>query len=66
LKNGEDDFLEKARIIKRYGAAVVVMAFDEKGQVKIERFYKEKIVCSNSKRSSVIHVNDTKGASPSV
>lgn len=32
LKNGEADFLEKARIIKRYGAAVVVMAFDEQGQ----------------------------------
>ena len=34
LKNGEADFLEKARIIKRYGAAVVVMAFDEQGQVR--------------------------------
>ena len=33
LKNGEADFLEKAKIIKRYGAAVVVMAFDEQGQV---------------------------------
>lgn len=32
LKNGEADFLEKATIIKRYGAAVVVMAFDEEGQ----------------------------------
>ncbi len=32
LKEGEEDFLEKARLIKRYGAAVVVMAFDEKGQ----------------------------------
>ncbi|KAJ7379912.1 hypothetical protein OS493_012672 [Desmophyllum pertusum] len=32
LKNGEEDFLEKAKIIKRYGAAVVVMAFDEEGQ----------------------------------
>lgn len=32
LKEGEDKFLEHARIIKRYGAAVVVMAFDEKGQ----------------------------------
>ncbi|EDO35691.1 predicted protein [Nematostella vectensis] len=32
LKNGEEDFLDKARIIKRYGAAVVVMAFDEQGQ----------------------------------
>ncbi|XP_055089418.1 methionine synthase isoform X4 [Symphalangus syndactylus] len=32
LKEGEDDFLEKARKIKKYGAAVVVMAFDEEGQ----------------------------------
>ncbi|XP_059504639.1 methionine synthase isoform X1 [Stegostoma tigrinum] len=32
LKDGEKNFLEKAHIIKRFGAAVVVMAFDEKGQ----------------------------------
>uniref|UniRef100_A0A8B9MBW5 Methionine synthase n=1 Tax=Accipiter nisus TaxID=211598 RepID=A0A8B9MBW5_9AVES len=32
LKEGEEDFLEKARKIKLYGAAVVVMAFDEMGQ----------------------------------
>jgi 5-methyltetrahydrofolate--homocysteine methyltransferase len=32
LKEGEAEFLEKARRIKRYGAAVVVMAFDEEGQ----------------------------------
>ena len=32
LKEGEQDFLEKARRIKRYGAAIVVMAFDERGQ----------------------------------
>lgn len=32
LKDGEEDFLEKARKIKQYGAAVVVMGFDEKGQ----------------------------------
>jgi len=32
LKEGEADFLEKARIVRRYGAAVVVMAFDELGQ----------------------------------
>lgn len=38
LKEGEEDFLEKARLIKRYGAAVVVMAFDERGQAAdIER-----------------------------
>jgi 5-methyltetrahydrofolate--homocysteine methyltransferase len=32
LKEGEDDFLAKARLIRRYGAGVVVMAFDETGQ----------------------------------
>lgn len=32
LKEGEDDFLFKATTVKRYGAAVVIMAFDEEGQ----------------------------------
>ena len=32
LKEGEADFLEKARTIRRFGAGVVVMAFDESGQ----------------------------------
>jgi 5-methyltetrahydrofolate--homocysteine methyltransferase len=32
LKEGEADFLQKARLIRRYGAGVVVMAFDETGQ----------------------------------
>ncbi|XP_066473295.1 methionine synthase isoform X2 [Tiliqua scincoides] len=32
LKEGEEDFIAKARKIKKYGAAVVVMAFDEVGQ----------------------------------
>lgn len=32
LKNGEPEFIEQAKQIKKYGAAVVVMAFDEKGQ----------------------------------
>jgi 5-methyltetrahydrofolate--homocysteine methyltransferase len=32
LKEGEDAFLEQARRIRRYGAGVVVMAFDEQGQ----------------------------------
>jgi len=32
LKEGEADFVEKASLIKKYGAAVVVMAFDETGQ----------------------------------
>jgi 5-methyltetrahydrofolate--homocysteine methyltransferase len=32
LKEGEEKFLDHARLVKRYGAAVVVMAFDETGQ----------------------------------
>ena len=34
LKEGEEDFMKKARRIKQYGAGVVVMAFDEQGQVR--------------------------------
>jgi 5-methyltetrahydrofolate--homocysteine methyltransferase len=32
LKEGEAEFLRQARLVRKYGAAVVVMAFDEKGQ----------------------------------
>ena len=32
LKEGEAEFLARARLVRRYGAAVVVMAFDEQGQ----------------------------------
>ncbi len=32
LKEGEEAFIEKANLVKRYGAATVVMAFDEQGQ----------------------------------
>ena len=34
LKEGDEPFLEQARLVKRYGAAVVVMAFDEQGQAE--------------------------------
>jgi len=34
LKEGEEPFLDHARKIRRYGAAVVVMAFDEQGQAE--------------------------------
>ncbi len=38
LKEGEESFLEQARTIRRYGAGVVVMAFDERGQAEtVER-----------------------------
>ncbi len=34
LKEGEEPFLAQARLVRRYGAAVVVMAFDEEGQAE--------------------------------
>jgi 5-methyltetrahydrofolate--homocysteine methyltransferase len=38
LKEGEEPFLEQARVVRTYGAAVVVMAFDERGQAEtVER-----------------------------
>src|SRR5437762_1275568 len=38
LKEGEEAFLEQARTVRRYGAGVVVMAFDEEGQAEtVER-----------------------------
>ena len=38
LKEGEAEFLRQARLVRRYGAAVVVMAFDEEGQAEtVER-----------------------------
>ena len=38
LKEGEADFLEKARVVRRYGAGCVVMCFDETGQAdSVER-----------------------------
>jgi 5-methyltetrahydrofolate--homocysteine methyltransferase len=38
MKEGEADFLHKAKLVRRYGAAAVVMAFDERGQADtIER-----------------------------
>ena len=36
LKGGEEEFLRQARLVRRYGAAAVVMAFDEEGQAADE------------------------------
>ena len=33
LKAGEQEFIHRAKIVKRFGAAIIVMAFDEDGQV---------------------------------
>jgi 5-methyltetrahydrofolate--homocysteine methyltransferase len=48
LKEGEERFIEQARHIRRYGAATVVMAFDENGQAAT---YEEKIrICERAYR----------------
>lgn len=48
LKEGEEKFLEYARTINRYGAAVVVMAFDEKGQA--DTFERKIEICERAYR----------------
>ena len=54
LKEGEDEFKRQATLIKRYGAAVVVMAFDEKGQAdSLERRIE---ICSRAYRVLVDEV----------
>jgi len=46
LKEGEEEFLYKARKIRAYGAAVVVMAFDEQGQA--DSFERKTQICSRA------------------
>ncbi|PID42356.1 MAG: methionine synthase [Gammaproteobacteria bacterium] len=46
LKEGEQDFLDKARDCMKYGAATVVMAFDETGQA--DTFERKKEICKRS------------------
>ncbi len=48
LKEGEVPFLEQARLCRRYGAAAVVMAFDEKGQA--DTLERRKEICSRAYR----------------
>ncbi len=55
LKDGEIEFVKRAHLVKRYGAAVVVMAFDETGQA--DSFQRKIEVC---KRSYDILVNQVK------
>lgn len=55
LKDGEAEFIHRAKKVKRYGAAVVVMAFDETGQA--DSFQRKIEVCQ---RSYNILVNDVK------
>jgi 5-methyltetrahydrofolate--homocysteine methyltransferase len=48
LKDGEDEFIRRAKLVRRYGAAVVVMAFDEQGQADS---YERRIeICERSYR----------------
>mgnify|MGYP001822474957 FL=1 len=48
LKEGEDSFIKYARLVRQYGAAVIVMAFDEDGQADT---YERKVeICSRSYR----------------
>jgi len=54
LKNGEGEFIQQAKTIKKFGAAVVVMAFDEKGQADT---YERRIqICERSYRVLVDQV----------
>jgi 5-methyltetrahydrofolate--homocysteine methyltransferase len=57
MKSGEEEFTRQAKLVKRYGAAVVVMAFDEQGQADT---YERRI--SICKRAYDILVNQVKFA----
>ena len=46
LKEGEEKFLQQARLARRYGAAVVVMAFDERGQA--DTLERRKEICARA------------------
>jgi len=46
LKNGEEEFLRQAQLIRRYGAAVIVMAFDEQGQA--DNFQRKIDICARA------------------
>jgi 5-methyltetrahydrofolate--homocysteine methyltransferase len=46
LKDGEDEFLRRAELVRRYGAAAVVMAFDERGQA--DTLERRKEICSRA------------------
>ncbi len=55
MKEGEALFLEHARLCRKYGAAVVVMAFDEQGQA--DNLEKRKLICERAYRLLVDEVN---------
>src|SRR5207253_9521306 len=55
LKNGEEEFLRHARLIRRYGAAAIVMAFDEHGQA--DNFQRKIDICSRAYELLTKHAN---------
>ena len=46
LKAGEEEFIRQARLVRRYGAAVIVMAFDERGQA--DNFERRTEICARA------------------
>jgi len=46
LKNGEEEFLRQARLLRQYGAATIVMAFDEQGQA--DNFQRKIDICARA------------------
>jgi 5-methyltetrahydrofolate--homocysteine methyltransferase len=55
LKEGEAPFLHQARLARRYGAAVVVMAFDEQGQA--DTLERRSAICERSYRLLIEHAD---------
>ncbi|MCX6380568.1 MAG: methionine synthase [Armatimonadetes bacterium] len=54
LKEGEAKFIEQARLVRRYGSAVIVMAFDEQGQA--DTFERKAEICQRAYRILVEQV----------
>ena len=54
LKEGEDEFGRQAKLVRRYGAAAVVMAFDERGQA--DTFERKTQICARAYRILVEEV----------
>jgi 5-methyltetrahydrofolate--homocysteine methyltransferase len=46
MKEGEDAFIKHAKLVRRYGAAVIVMAFDEEGQA--DTYDKKVTICQRA------------------
>ena len=55
LKNGEEEFIDQAKTIKKFGAAVVIMAFDEEGQA--DTYQRRVEICKRSYEILVNRVN---------